>query len=133
MTTSYAQSWRVFTLRDLLTTVVLPSKQYLEALFSHKAPNPTTEEDIDADDRTRRDAILELLTTRVAAGFKQESALKRWQSIVNMLDNGKHTLWQQRAYIVAFLDERDDKGAVGKSSSSLLFDNFSLWEFWFRK
>ena len=42
-----------------------------------------------------------------------------------MLDNGKHALWQQRAYIVAFLDERDDKGAVDKFSLSLLFDSFS--------
>ena len=97
----------------------MPSKQYLDALFSRKAPIPTTEEEVDADDRTRRQAVLELFTARLAAGFEKESVLKKWQNIVNMQESAKHALWQQRAYIVATLDERDDKGDVGKSSYPL--------------
>ena len=106
-------------MRDLQIDFLLPSKQYLDALFSRKAPIPTIEADVDADDRTRRQGVLELLTARFEAGFEQEAALKKWQNIVNMQDTGKHALWQQRLYFVATLDERDDKGALGKLSFHL--------------
>ena len=87
-------------------------------LFARRVP--TDETALAKDDMERRKAVLEIVTARVKAGVDPKGQEQKWRSILDMERQGKHTLWQQRQYIVSTLEKRKDRERAGESLLSRL-------------
>ena len=87
--------------------------QYLDNIFNRSIPSD--DEALAKDDKARRSAVHEIIAARVEAGFDTKEQEKRWRYIIDMERQAKHTPWQQRQFIVATLEERNDRERVGQS------------------
>ena len=87
--------------------------QYLDNILNRSIPS--NEEALAKDDKARRSAVCEIITARVEAGFDTKEQERRWKYIIDMERQGKHAPWQQRQFIVAALEGRNDRERVGQS------------------
>ena len=91
---------------------------HMTSLFLRQVP--FDEAALAKDDMERRKAVLEIITARVKAGIDPKAQEHKWRSILDMERQGKHTLWQQRQYIVDALQKRKDSDRVSESQMSRL-------------
>lgn len=87
--------------------------KHIKNLIARKVPSD--EAALAKDDIGRREAVLEIVAARVESGFDSKGQEQKWRHILDMERQGKHTLWQQRQYIVSTLEKRKDRERASQS------------------